>query len=150
MSVLLTLNGIVNDLADSKVKPTSNTPLRDLIETSLWAGFVFDVQTEFSYYEGIDPGLTQAQLAQEIIENLAEEGTALPESTLIIHFDDEYINEMLDDLETVLEKYNIPYVMKLYTHREGGKLNKELLLRASSHEEVFDAYHDRVMAMFRK
>lgn len=143
--------GILEDILGEKITIT-RYPLNK-VPGPLWEGFVYDVQTELDV-----PGMMIAQVwnVWDLYEAILAERqkhevsyeTALPESTLIVHLDDTHMNSLLDDLEAVLEKYNMPYVMKLYTHKD-GTLEKTPLLRASSDEQTFDDYHTKVMTMFQ-
>lgn len=120
----------------------------DEIPATLWEGFVNDIREEFGLPELlIGTDWTADELYQNIVEEKGKEADELPEYTLVIHVDEMGVNDLLDDLEAVLEKHNMPYGIAAYLPKD-GKMERTSL-RRSSDDGIF-RYHQKVMGMFER
>lgn len=142
------IHSVVNDLTGEEGNHYYPARTIDHIPDSLWEGFVYDIQQELGLPElSITSDMTVGDIADQALELRGKKEEDTPEMTLVIHLDDEVVNSVLDDMESVLERYNMPFAMTAYVPKN-GKMVRQPLRRASD-TDIFK-YHEKVMDMFKK
>jgi hypothetical protein len=127
---LATIMEICSDLYGKQVRDEDK--LKKIIDTELWEGFVEDIRYELDIPDDfqIDPNWKVYELFKEVEKELSKEQEYTnPEKRIEIELYDLTDDQLLDDLEAILEKHDVPYFISVTSFEEGKP--KQTISRSS-------------------